>query len=68
MCTFPYLIPLYITVSDGVFPNRHQKQALTFMLKRERGWAFEEEGDVWSVRPSHGGTQFKYVLVTSRTV
>jgi hypothetical protein len=29
--------------------NRHQKQALTFMLRREQGLAYEEPGkDVWS--------------------
>jgi hypothetical protein len=29
--------------------NSHQKQALTFMLKREQGLAYDEPGkDVWS--------------------
>lgn len=29
-------------------PGSHQKQALTFMLRREGGWNFEEAGkDVW---------------------
>ena len=28
--------------------HRHQKQALTFMLRRERGWAFDgKETDIW---------------------
>jgi len=28
--------------------KRHQKQALTFMLKREQGWAFgDNQPDIW---------------------
>ncbi|KAK2028566.1 hypothetical protein LX32DRAFT_673422 [Colletotrichum zoysiae] len=30
--------------------KRHQKQALTFMLRRERGWGFlDGQSDIWSV-------------------
>ncbi|KAJ3535529.1 hypothetical protein NM208_g536 [Fusarium decemcellulare] len=30
--------------------GRHQKQALTFMLRRERGWAFyDQQPDVWEM-------------------
>lgn len=32
---------------------RHQRQALTFMLNRECGWAFEKDGDIWEVRDTH---------------
>lgn len=33
--------------ANGMTP-RHQKQALTFMLRRERGWAFgETQADLW---------------------
>ncbi|KAI0466179.1 SNF2 family N-terminal domain-containing protein [Xylaria cf. heliscus] len=35
--------------------ERHQKQALTFMLRRERGWAFDSSIDIWTrVRVSQG--------------
>ncbi|KAF3767249.1 hypothetical protein M406DRAFT_328339 [Cryphonectria parasitica EP155] len=27
--------------------EKHQRQALTFMMKREKGWAFREDGDIW---------------------
>ena len=33
----------------------HQKQALTFMMQRERGWNFESNRDVWSIYESHPG-------------
>ena len=30
--------------------SRHQKQALSFMLRREKGWAFEAKGaDIWEI-------------------
>ncbi|WQF88244.1 Putative helicase, P-loop containing nucleoside triphosphate hydrolase, SNF2-like domain superfamily [Colletotrichum destructivum] len=30
--------------------KRHQKQALTFMLRRERGWGFQDgQSDIWGV-------------------
>ena len=29
--------------------SSHQKQALTFMLRREQGWAMEDgSGDMWT--------------------
>jgi hypothetical protein len=35
---------------------RHQKQALTYMLRRERGWALETKGmDVWEALDSSNG-------------
>ncbi|KAI8950617.1 SNF2 family N-terminal domain-containing protein [Xylaria longipes] len=35
--------------------ERHQKQALTFMLRREQGWAFDSSKDIWTrVRGSQG--------------
>ncbi|KAI0183059.1 SNF2 family N-terminal domain-containing protein [Xylaria flabelliformis] len=35
--------------------ERHQKQALTFMLRREQGWAFDSSKDIWvRVRGSRG--------------
>ncbi|KAF4437905.1 alpha-1,6-mannosyltransferase subunit [Fusarium austroafricanum] len=38
---------------------RHQKQALTFMLRRERGWAFfEQEPDVWEIIDTDHGRFF----------
>jgi len=37
--------------------KKHQKQALTFMLRRERGWTFgEKQADVWEyLDVGHGG-------------
>ncbi|KAI3324876.1 SNF2 family N-terminal domain-containing protein [Xylariaceae sp. AK1471] len=35
--------------------ERHQKQALTFMLQREQGWAFDSSRDIWTrTRGSQG--------------
>ncbi|KAI1748343.1 SNF2 family N-terminal domain-containing protein [Xylaria castorea] len=35
--------------------ERHQKQALTFMLRREQGWAFDSSKDIWArARGSQG--------------
>lgn len=36
--------------------KRHQKQALTFMLQREQGWAFSnKQPDIWeSIDTSQG--------------
>lgn len=28
------------------------------MLKREKGWAFEEDGDIWRLRETHYGLQY----------
>lgn len=36
---------------------RHQRQALTFMLNRENGWAFEKHGEIWEIRDGHRGLQ-----------
>ncbi|KAI1421262.1 hypothetical protein F5Y12DRAFT_790125 [Xylaria sp. FL1777] len=39
----------------------HQKQALTFLINRELGWAFHDsQGDVWSIQRDSVG-QIKYV-------
>ena len=35
---------------------RHQKQALTYMLRREKGWALETKGtDMWEALDSSNG-------------
>ncbi|KAI0876954.1 SNF2 family N-terminal domain-containing protein [Hypoxylon argillaceum] len=35
--------------------ERHQKKALTFMLQREQGWAFDSSRDIWTrARGSYG--------------
>ncbi|KAI0470248.1 hypothetical protein F4859DRAFT_486125 [Xylaria cf. heliscus] len=39
--------------------KRHQKQALTFMTQRERGWAFDQEYmDVWEAHTTDRGVYF----------
>ncbi|KAL5120620.1 hypothetical protein ACEQ8H_001368 [Pleosporales sp. CAS-2024a] len=39
--------------------HRHQKQALTFMLRREKGWALEtKSADVWEVLDSSNDRKF----------
>ncbi|KAK2593643.1 hypothetical protein QQS21_008647 [Conoideocrella luteorostrata] len=39
--------------------RRHQKQALTFMLRRERGWAFhDQKPDVWEIVDTERGRFF----------
>ncbi|KAF5675817.1 alpha-1,6-mannosyltransferase subunit [Fusarium heterosporum] len=41
------------------FRRLHQKQALTFMLRRERGWAFfDSEPDVWEIVDEDRGRFF----------
>lgn len=40
---------------------RHQKQALTFMRRREQGWAFGSGGhDVWDAVDDYRGLQYVY--------
>ena len=43
---------------------KHQKQALTFMSRRERGWLMTEDGhDVWKTsRPGGGSTTYLNVI------
>ncbi|KAM0371936.1 hypothetical protein ACHAPK_004484 [Fusarium culmorum] len=44
--------------------RRHQKQALTFMMRRERGWAFSDrDPDLWEMKHTNQG---KYVSQTSQ--
>ncbi|KAF9784158.1 hypothetical protein IL306_008311 [Fusarium sp. DS 682] len=39
--------------------RRHQKQALTFMLRREQGWAFfDQEPDIWEIKDTDQGRFF----------
>ncbi|KAH6967255.1 P-loop containing nucleoside triphosphate hydrolase protein [Fusarium venenatum] len=39
--------------------KRHQKQALTFMIRREQGWAFSgQDPDIWEVRYTNQGRHF----------
>ncbi|KAG8668042.1 hypothetical protein FPOAC1_007403 [Fusarium poae] len=39
--------------------KRHQKQALTFMLRREQGWAFSDhDPDIWEMKHTEQGTYF----------
>jgi SNF2 family DNA or RNA helicase len=39
--------------------HRHQKQALTFMYRRERGWAFEDDDhDIWEMADTSQGRYF----------
>lgn len=46
--------------------GRHQKQALTFMLRREQGWGFyNREPDVWEIIDMEQGRL--YVLWFSDT-
>jgi hypothetical protein len=40
---------------------RHQKQALTFMLRREQGWDMEGSQDVWTKQEHYQGL-FKYII------
>lgn len=35
--------------------SSHQKQALTFMLRREQGWDMEGNEDMWTKRESQQG-------------
>ncbi|KFY83499.1 hypothetical protein V498_08028, partial [Pseudogymnoascus sp. VKM F-4517 (FW-2822)] len=37
---------------------RHQKQALTFMLRREQGWDVEGNQDIWTKRESQQGYHY----------
>ncbi|RSM00791.1 hypothetical protein CEP52_008933 [Fusarium oligoseptatum] len=39
-------------------PREHQKQALTFMLRREQGWAFGQRPDVWEMIDTDQGRTF----------
>jgi len=48
---FPYVAPTSPLTSyqNSNTLNSHQKQALTFMLSRERGWSLEVgSGDIWT--------------------
>lgn len=46
--------------------RRHQKQALTFMLRREQGWAFyEQEPDVWEIIDEEQGRLYVSVSLKS---
>jgi len=49
--------PLLETETPLALPTRlHQKQALTFMLRREQGWAFKDTGkDVWTKKEVNWG-------------
>ncbi|KAM0231289.1 hypothetical protein ACHAPO_008672 [Fusarium lateritium] len=39
--------------------KRHQKQALTFMVRREQGWAFSgQDPDIWEVRDTNQGRHY----------
>ncbi|CAG1980246.1 unnamed protein product [Fusarium graminearum] len=39
--------------------KRHQKQALTFMMRRERGWAFSDrDPDIWEMKHTNQGKYF----------
>ncbi|KAI0861247.1 SNF2 family N-terminal domain-containing protein [Xylaria cubensis] len=39
--------------------KKHQKQALTFMMQRERGWAFDQEYiDIWEAHTTDHGVYF----------
>lgn len=42
----------------------HQKQALTFMIERERGWDFTgDKNDIWkSYQDAFGGTRYKNMI------
>ena len=35
--------------------QRHQKQALTFMVRREKGWDLKSNGDIWTTDESQQG-------------
>ncbi|PMD57317.1 uncharacterized protein K444DRAFT_644904 [Hyaloscypha bicolor E] len=41
------------TVTTALF--RHQKQALTFMVRREQGWDLKSTGDIWIEEDSEPG-------------
>jgi hypothetical protein len=44
----------YVLLADDLI--RHQKQALTYMLRREQGWALEAKGaDMWEALDSSNG-------------
>ncbi|ROW16619.1 hypothetical protein VPNG_01634 [Cytospora leucostoma] len=39
--------------------KRHQRQALTFMIRREQGWAFDEkDADIWEAKDTNRGLWF----------
>jgi SWI/SNF-related matrix-associated actin-dependent regulator of chromatin subfamily A3 len=47
---------------------RHQKQALSFMLRRERGWAMHNpQKDLWSVEICPSGSKIYINNVTQDT-
>ncbi|CAN9407321.1 unnamed protein product [Alternaria alternata] len=47
----------YVSQADVLI--RHQKQALTYMLRREKGWALETKGmDMWEALDSSNGRTF----------
>jgi SWI/SNF-related matrix-associated actin-dependent regulator of chromatin subfamily A3 len=47
------------SIITSLFP--HQKQALTFMLRREQGWAMDEETtDIWTRKKDNSG-RFTYL-------
>ncbi|TDZ16658.1 DNA repair protein RAD5A [Colletotrichum orbiculare MAFF 240422] len=49
--------------------KRHQKQALTFMLRREQGWAFDgTKPDVWEAEATKNGIRFTNRISGARQV
>ena len=62
-------------LSDAATPKslstelyKHQKQALTFMMQRERGWALDgHQRDIWKMEKDiHGGTLYQNMISGSK--
>lgn len=54
---FRYISPCAIFKLVANEQLSHQKQALTFMIRREQGWDMEGNHDIWAKRESHQGNQ-----------
>lgn len=50
---FRYISPCTIFGLVSNEQSSHQKQALTFMIRREQGWDVEGTQDIWTKRESH---------------
>ncbi|KAH7355161.1 SNF2 family N-terminal domain-containing protein [Rhexocercosporidium sp. MPI-PUGE-AT-0058] len=55
---FRYISPCTIFKLVSNEQLSHQKQALTFMIRREQGWDMEGTQDIWTRRESHQGYHY----------
>jgi SWI/SNF-related matrix-associated actin-dependent regulator of chromatin subfamily A3 len=57
---FPWVERTHISETLANCSNSHQKQALTFMLRREQGWAMDEaSNDIWTKRNQFGVRRYQ---------